>query len=49
MSDDSQSWAKNHATTDSDCEALAQEKLPIRLAFCDKHGGDHKEYTEEFR
>ena len=48
MSDNSQNWSKNHATADSDCETLAQKQLPIHLAFCDKHGGDHEENTGDF-
>ena len=46
MSNDSQNWAEDHATADPGSETLAQEQLPICLAFRDEHGSDHKEYTE---
>jgi len=45
MSDDSKGGSEYHAAADSDRKTLAQEQLPICLAFCNQCGGDYEEYT----
>jgi len=49
MPDDSQNGPKNHATADSNCEALTQEQLQIGLAFRDECGSNHEEHTRSVR